>query len=351
MSGKDLARRTVIAVHLDGVDISEDINNYLLSMTYTDNEGDKTDDLQISLDDREGIWLEDWLSGRSDSDTGTRGLIISAVIIQKNFNSDGTDDVLDCGEFEIDGLDASGPPGAAAIKATSLPYSSSVRMETKTKAWENINLSAIAEEMATDNGMMCMYESSFDPLYDRREQMQISDIVFLQGLCYDAGISLKVTGNIIVLFDAAEYEEKPAVREIKRGESDVISYRFGASTHGTYSKCNVRYTDPQTGQTIEYTYTPKHADPDAPVLNINERVRTRDEARNLAMRRLRQKNKEEYSAEFTLAGDVSLVAGVNVDVAGWGMFDGKYIIQSTTHSVTASGYTLQIKLRRVLEDY
>ena len=69
------------------------------------------------------------------------------------------------------------------------------------------------------------------------------------------------------------------------------------------------------------------------------------------MKRLRQKNKAEYSAEFTLVGDTRLVAGVTVQVAGWGMFDGKYIIESATHSVTASGYTLQVKLRRVLEGY
>lgn len=62
MSDSTLARRTVIAVKIDGVDISEDMNNYLLQMTYTDHEEDKTDDLQISLDDRESIWLEDWLS-------------------------------------------------------------------------------------------------------------------------------------------------------------------------------------------------------------------------------------------------------------------------------------------------
>ena len=62
MSDRGLARRTEIAVKIDGVDISADMNNYLLQMTYTDNEEDKTDDLQIMLDDREGIWINDWLS-------------------------------------------------------------------------------------------------------------------------------------------------------------------------------------------------------------------------------------------------------------------------------------------------
>lgn len=447
MSDSSLARRTEIAVKISGVDVSADMNKYLLQMTYTDHEEDKTDDLQISLDDREGIWLKDWLGGgRSDSDTppqtvpvksgdlkvgdivdflggshytnsmaatprggnrtagkakltniapkakhpyhvigvkgssnvygwvdtgqvqgagaaqeeetdsadsgGAKGAKISAMIIQRNRNSDGKDRVLDCGLFEIDSLDGSGPPAQVSLKATSLPYSSTVRTEKKTKAWENIKLSAIAAEIAGKNGMKVMFLSSYDPKYTRREQVQTSDIVFLQRLCKDAGISLKVSANIIVLFDEADYEKKQTVRNIERGAADVISYRFGTSTNDTkYAKCHVTYTDPKTKQTIEYTYTPRNADKDGQVLEINEKVQNREEARQLAMKRLRQKNKAEFSAEFSLVGDASLVAGVTVQVIGWGMFDGKYIVESATHNVTASGYTLQIKLRRVLEDY
>lgn len=447
MSDSGLARRTEIAVKISGVDVSADMNKYLLQITYTDHEEDKTDDLQISLDDREGIWLKDWLGGgQSDSDTSpqtvhvksgdlkvgdivdflggnhyvssmtaqptggsrkagkakltiiapkakhpyhvigvkgssnvygwvdtgqvkdagaaqkeetaaldsgkAKGAQISAMIIQRNRDSDGKDRVLDCGLFEIDSLDGSGPPAQVSLKATSLPYSSTVRTEKKTKAWENIKLSAIAAEIASKNGMKVMFISSYDPKYTRREQVQTSDIVFLQRLCKDAGISLKVSANIIVLFDEADFEKKPTVRNIVRGAADVISYRFGTSTNDTkYAKCHVTYTDPKTKQTIEYTYTLRNADQNGQVLEINEKVQNREEARQLAMKRLRQKNKAEFSAEFSLVGDALLVAGVTVQVVGWGMFDGKYIVETATHSVTASGYTLQIKLRRVLEDY
>lgn len=69
MSNSGLARRAEIAVKVDGADISADINAYLLSMSYTDNEEDKTDDLQISLDDREGVWIGSWFGNVSKSDT------------------------------------------------------------------------------------------------------------------------------------------------------------------------------------------------------------------------------------------------------------------------------------------
>lgn len=233
------ARRTAVCLTFAGVDISTDINKHLLSLTYTDNEEDKTDDLQLSLDDREGVWLGNWLNTPGAS----KGAEISAVIVQKNWESNGKDRVLDCGVFEIDTVDGSGPPAKATIKAGSIPYKSTVRTQKKTKAWENYTLSGIAKEIAGKNGLTCMFESAFDPLYTRKEQIQKSDITFLQRLCKAAGISLKVTAKIIVLFDAVAYEQKDAVRVIKRGMADVSSWSFSTSLHdASYSKCHVSYT-------------------------------------------------------------------------------------------------------------
>jgi phage protein D len=153
------------------------------------------------------------------------------------------------------------------------------------------------------------------------------------------------------LFDAAAYEQKEAVRSIIKGSSDVLSYRFGTNFNDTaYSSCHVTYTDPATGKTIEYTYKPKKTEGSGQVLEVNEKVTSKEEARQLAIKRLRQKNKAEFTAEFSLVGDLDLVAGVTVMVSGYGMFDGKYIIETATHQLTG-GYTVSLKLRRVLEGY
>lgn len=318
------ARRTVVRLIFEGVDISADINRNFLSLTYTDNEEDKTDDLQLSLDDKEGVWLGNWLNTPSAS----KGAEIAAVIVQKNWESTGKDRILDCGVFEVDTVDGSGPPAKATIKAGSIPYASTIRTQKKTKAWENYTLSGIANEIAAANGLTCMFESAFNPFYQRKEQMQESDITFLQRLCKAAGISLKVTAKIIVLFDAADYEQKDAVRVIRRGAADVSRWSFSTSLHDTaYSSCHVSYTNPTTGTTIEYTYTPRDADKSGQTLEVNEKVSSREEARQLAMKRLRQKNKSEFKATFSLAGDTRLVAGITVEVAGYGAFDGKYIIE------------------------
>ena len=344
------ARRAEVRLTFEGVDISADINKHLLSLTYTDNEEDKTDDLQLSIDDREGVWLGNWLN----TPDASKGAEISAVIIQKNWESDGKDRVLDCGVFQVDSVDGNGPPAKVTIKAGSIPYTSTIRTQKKTKAWEKIKLSGIANEIAAANGLKCLFESDFDPLYSRREQVTESDIVFLQRLCKAAGISLKVTAKMIVLFDAAAYEQKDTVRTIKRGDGDYSKYTFGTSFHDTaYSSCRVKYTDPASKTTYEATYKAPDAEKDGSgqVLEVNEKVSSNAEALTLAKKRLREKNSQEFKASFNLAGDARLVAGVTVKVEGFGAFDGKYIIETASHTISSSGYKTNITLRRVLEGY
>ncbi|MEE0969360.1 MAG: hypothetical protein U0M06_08335, partial [Clostridia bacterium] len=67
MSGTVTARRARADISFAGIDISTSISKYLISMSYTDNEEDETDDLQISLADREDIWLENWLNDAIDA--------------------------------------------------------------------------------------------------------------------------------------------------------------------------------------------------------------------------------------------------------------------------------------------
>lgn len=90
------------------------------------------------------------------------GFKISAVFVRENWTGGGRDKVLDCGQFELDSVDASGPPNTITIKATALPYSAQIRQTEKSKAWEAYTLSGIANEMAAANGMTCMFLANSD---------------------------------------------------------------------------------------------------------------------------------------------------------------------------------------------
>ena len=319
MSSRNLARRTKAEVSFGGIDITKSIQPYLLSISYTDNEEDETDDLQIKIQDRDDLWLTQWLDeiseklswaspsggsasgdavvseankylgtpyvwggsspsgfdcsglvyyalneaginvprttaqGYKDMATpvneataqpgdliffGTQGVVdhvgiymgngqmvnatgscvqitdintrragiiswgriggatqsgsaasaqvgtqssgsgsstssgeqgassdgggaeerlaMDVVFVRENWNSDGSDAVLPCGEFELDNISCSGPPNTVCIKGSSIPFSSQLRQTCKSKAWESYTLSGIANEIAGSGGMTCM---------------------------------------------------------------------------------------------------------------------------------------------------------------------------------------------------
>jgi len=87
------------------------------------------------------------------------------------------------------------------------------------------------------------------------------------------------------------------------------------------------------------------------LLKINERVDDAEEGKILARKRLREKNLEENMARMTLIGDTNLVAGVNIDIKGFGSFDGKYYITQAKHNYSSSGYTVEIEMHKTLGSY
>ena len=378
-----LARRVEFKVVVAGIDISEDMNRYFLSADYTDNEEDRADSLNITIDDRDHVWRDRWLresvpkgglgaeedDGKPVPDKGNnaglnessgvavKGAPIECQIIQKNWTPEfpGDDKVLSTGVLYIDSVRYQGPPNTIQIKASSMPITSASRTVTHSKTWKDVALSKVADEVAAENNMGVLFESGEDPLFDYREQYEESNVSFLKRLCYDAGLVLKVTSNQLIIFNDAEYERRPTVRNIEYGKDGVIKWDMETGVHDTvYNAAHVAYINPNTGNKIEYTYKPrgvKIGDPDVKVLEINERVKDKEEARQLAMKRMRQKNRNEQRCTIEIEGDPWLVAGVTVQLLRFGAFDSRYIVTSATHSITGNnGYKLKIALRKCIEE-
>lgn len=345
MAEKVLARRTAVSIAFGGVDITADIKPYFLKLTYTDDTDDLADDLKIEVQDRDGVWVEHWLQEAVEAAAGNR-LSISAMITPENWMKAG---YLKTGTFELDRVDASGPPATVTINATSLAFSGSLRQTKKSKAWESCSLRGIASEIAAGGGMGCLYESGTNPSYDRVEQTNQSDIEFLKKLCQDAGISIKATDGKIVLYDQAAYEAKAPVLTIEKGvKGGYTKYKLSSGSADTrYAKCRVRWMDPTTGTCIEGTAEDGDVSGEQ-CLEVKARVASVGEAQTLALKHLRLHNKLAKTVTFTLPGDVGLVAGVTILLKGWGGWDGKYIVTRAVHTVGRDGYTTQIRARKVL---
>ena len=243
------ARRARVQISYNGKDITKDLAPYLKSFEYTDNAEDKSDEVQVTLEDRDLLWCGDWYP--------EKGATIEATII---VTDDSGETRLPGGSFEIDEVESDGPPNEVKIKAVSVPLSSGIRHDKNSKPWENVKLSAIAGDIAKKAGMQLTYESSDDPEFDRVDQVRQGDLAFLQSLCQRTGKALKVTNKKIVIFDEEQYEKAAAVVTLKRGESNIKSYRFASKNLSPYKSATNEYHDAKSGKTYKGSWSPLLAD-------------------------------------------------------------------------------------------
>lgn len=328
-------RRTRLKLVYEGTDISRDIAGDFLSFEYTDNESGQADDVAITLKDSAGLWAGPWLPGKGDT--------IQATIVDEGFGE------LYCGRFSIDDLLYSLPPRQLQIKGVSVPVKKSIRRQKKSKAWEDANLEKIASEIADESGLSFVFDSPSSPQYDRIDQHEESDLEFINRLCSDDGLSLKITDNQLVIFSQSKYESQKAVKIIELGKANLDSINFETQSYDVYSECTVSYSDPTTEELIEYTFKDPNFK-DGMKLKLVKRAASFADAERMAMSALRRKNKNETKASFTLAGDTEIVAGIVVALKGFGRFDGNYIIDTAKHTLS-SGYKVQADARKVLEGY
>ena len=136
---------------------------------------------------------------------------------------------------------------------------------------------------------------------------------------------------------------------ITKGNSPVISSTNRATVHDIYKACHVKYKHTKKDQLIEYTFTDPNREKGL-TLQVNEKVDSIEEAEKLAKKRLHEKNLEEFSVSLTMMGNFSLLASNTVELSGWHIYDGKYLITKSEHEI-GNGYTTKIDLRRVIDGY
>lgn len=270
--------------------------------------------------------------------------------VLNNWQAEGDVRDLPLGKFEVDTINNSGPPNEAKIKLISVPVASSLRGVDKTRAWEKTRLSQILKDIAEVAELEYYFDAEDDPVLERAEQSEQTDLSFLQTLCSDAGLALKVTDKKIVIFDFANYEKTDPVLTINMGQQSVLSFDCRSTVQEIYKACRIKYKHSQKDEMIDFTFTDPNRK-EGQTLQINQKVESLEEAEKLAKKKLHEKNLEEVSVSLTMIGNFALLASNTVELAGFHRYDGKYIIKQSTHNIGSDGYTMKAELRRVIDGY
>jgi len=357
-------------------DATNDVMPDLLSFSYDDREADQADEISLTVKDEKGKWAGSW---KPDGGETIRAYIKGSTCPK-----------LFCGKFYVDSMRVSGSPRVCEIRAVSIPLKAPIRRRLVTKAWENYTLKGILKEIAAKAEIYFYFEVEEDPEYDRLDQKEESDLAFLSRLCQDAGLSIKVTDDTIVIFDQSRYEKMEPVCEVELGVSDVLSWDFQTTQSDTYKSCVVSWRDikkkkrksaggynldlekpsdkPPAKHNIDlekiddsnasknpavntYVYVDPNADANGQEYKLKRRVTSRAEAERVAKATLRRLNLRSVTGSMTLVGDTRLVAGIVIEVKSFGSFDGNFFIESASHSMSESGYVTTINVRRVNNKY
>lgn len=330
------ARAAYVKIKYNNKDVSTDLAPYLESFVFTDNSDSQVDDITITVDDINGNWANGWYP--------TKGDTIEASIVVENWAKENDNRNLLCGTFEIDEITLSGMPRRVEIKAVATP-DTGIKAEKRTKVWQKVTLSQIANDAAIRAGLKLFYDAPRVDL-DRREQFDMTDLMFLREICKENSFSIKITDKQLIIFDEAAYESKPAEYTIKYSD-DIGSFKFTSTSTDVYSSAQVVYHSPKSKKDHNFIYLIKGVKRGKRLV-IHQRASSKAVAEKIAKAELRKANKNEVTADLTVTGDPKLQAAINVNLTGFGTaFDGKYFIRKCTHSLT-NGYGVSLELHKAI---
>ena len=337
----EVGRQAKFELLYNGVDISADIAPYLISATYTDHSHGKADDLQVTVEDRDGLWRGSWFP--------QEGASLRASIVCTDWFQRGDIHKMVCGTFTIDEIGASGPPSVVSIKAVSAMITTAIRREKRTKAWESYSLSGVAKEIASCHGLSFFWSADEDVSFGRIDQRDESDLSFLSRICGENGFNLKIAEEKLIVYQARTFDAKPAVLTIEKDGGWIERWSLSSKSHNVYNAVSIVYTDPEKKTEYEYAFTPDDAPPCGQVLKLNRRVESRAAAERIAKSRLRSANKDRVNGSLDLVGYPSLLGGVNIALGGFGVFSGKYFVETAEHTFSRNeGYSSHLKCRQAI---
>lgn len=331
-----LTRHVGVNVILDGKDISKDLSVFIKSVTYEDAESGETDTVELELMDADRLFIGDWFPKRGDT--------LEVELWRENWSGDNLIDSLPLGTFEIDEITNSFPPSIAKVKGNSCPQNSALRQVDESRAWENVKLSEIAKDIAARAGVELFYDAQDDPTIKRAEQSERSALSFLEKLCRDNGLCLKFADKKLVIFDEEKAEAQNPVAVFEYGKSTIKRFSARATLTEVYKSCEVNYKDGKADEKYSAKVEDKTRET-GKTLKINQQVDNQAAAEKLAGKKLREKNKKEFTLSLTVAGDFSLLSGQTIELRGVGFYDGKWLIERARHKV-GNGYEVSLECHK-----
>lgn len=317
----------------NGRDITADLTPYLLSVAYTDNlAGTESDSIDLHLEDVDGRWCDAWFPTKGDHINLRIGYLGEPLV--------------DCGDFDVDEIELDGPPSQVRIRALAASVMKDLRT-ARAKAYENTTLAGIVRTVAARHKLNVIGDIEPIPI-ERVTQLQQEDLKFLKRLAAEYGYAFNVRGDKLTFYRLDALREASPILTLQA--VDMARYTFRDRVKELPKKARVSHHKAAAKQVVAYEVVSDGqvvAKPSADSLNLNTRAENATQAHAKSKAALHRAQDEATTATITVWGNPSLVAGVSVDIEGFGQLSGRYQVAASRHELSrGSGYTTELELKR-----
>ena len=304
----------------------------VLAITYTDRLGAASGDIEIRLEDSGKVWQGPWYPQQGD-------------VINLSIGYRGNDQ-LPCGSFQVVELELTGPPDVFHLRCLAAYITPAMRTANSI-GYEGQTLIQIASTIAGKYSLsMVSQADANNPVFERITQKQETDLEFLKRIALEHDYDFTIRGSQMVFYSRSALEGSASVLTINRG--DVMSFAFKDRSYQIFESAAVAYQMPFAKALIAQSAASLSAVPTTDTAKRVLRCENGQQAGLKANSLLHGANMLQITGRLTCAGNILLAAGNVITIAGFGAYDGDYIIDNARHHLThESGYTTEIELRSV----
>ncbi len=310
----------------NGKDITADISPWLIDATYTDKLTGEADELDITISNLDGRWMDAWYP-----DPGAE--------IKFEYGYAG-EPLTPAGAFTFDELELSDSPATVRIRALAAGVSTPAKTR-KGKAYEDTTLKDIVAQVARRLKAEVKGSISHVPIL-KATQYGESDWAFLIRICHEHGYEVKLTNNskTLVVEKVKVLAQKNAVHRFTR--SDVESWRYRDKITDVPAKTSVRSYNPRQKKLVsaEAKSSNQAGTHSADTHKKHVPARTPAQAQAIANAAQDRHEADKTTIELTVFGSKHLVAGLTITLTeDWKRLAGNYLVTEVRHTISQSqGY-------------
>ena len=315
---------------ISGNNITDTISDRIISIKVNDEAGQKSDTLDVTVDDRdEQLPIP---TARAD--------------MQVWLGYEGTD-LTYMGKFTIDEVALKSNPSTMTVRGKAADSSPEFKA-AKTRSWHQQTIGQIVTQIAGEHGLTPAVHSNFtDRLIEHIDQENESDAHFMTrlGKLYGA-VAKPADGRLLFIPEGAGISTSgQALSAAIIDKSEITSISATIKERGQYSGVITRYRDKETNSEVEVETTEAWQARlgAAPVFRDKKLYTSRDMAEQAGKAQLDRLRGGTVQIDFTMPGRPDIFAERPIQLEGVrSPMAGEWIVKTVTHTLGNGGFTTKV---------